>query len=209
MIEELLRTITAYAVAMVEYFSWYGVFIAMVMESACLPIPSEVVMPLAGFVLCHDAHDVLKATLLASIANLIGSWIAYAMGLYGGRPLIRRYGRYLLIREKEIRMAENFFAKHGEIAVLVARVMPAIRTVIGFPAGLFKMDLAKFSIYTLIGSIPWNFMLTYLGFILKERWYIVEEYVHALIPPLLLATALLVVSYIVLRRLRLRQLRLR
>ncbi len=131
------------------------------------------------------------------------------MGLYGGRPLIKRYGKYLLIREKEIAMAENFFAKHGEIAVLVARVMPAIRTVIGFPAGLFKMDLAKFSIYTLIGSIPWNFMLTYLGFILKERWYIVEEYVHALIPLLLLATALLVVSYIVLRRLRLRQLRLR
>ncbi len=173
----------------VREVSWLGVFVAMVLESACLPIPSEVVMPLAGFALCNSLWDVAFASVLASVANLTGSWIAYLLGAKGGRAFVKRYGRYLLIGEEEFSRAERLFGRYGGVAVLLGRMMPAVRTFISLPAGMFLMDPAKFTVYTLIGSIPWNFALAYIGYVLGENWRLILKYAH-LLDVLALAAAL-------------------
>lgn len=160
---------------LIEEASWTGVFLAMVLESACLPIPSEVVMPLAGFALCDSLEDVIFASLLASAANLLGSCIAYAIGARGGRVLARR-----LARRGELERAERLFEKYGEPAVFFGRMMPAVRTFISLPAGLFSMDPARFALYTFAGSVPWNFALAYSGYVLGESWEVVLEYAHLL-----------------------------
>ncbi len=164
----------------IRRFSWLGVLVTMIMESACLPIPSEIVMPLAGFALCSTIYDLIMGTLIGSLANLIGSWIAYIIGLYGGRPFLLKYGKYLLIGGENFKRAEDFFNKYGEIAVFVGRILPAIRTFISLPAGIFSMNPTKFTLYTFIGSLPWNFLLIYAGFKLGEYWYIIEEYMRYL-----------------------------
>ena len=173
---------------LVEEGSWAGVFLAMVLESACLPIPSEVVMPLAGFALCDSLEDVVFASLIASAANLVGSWIAYAVGAKGGRALARR-----LARGEELERAERLFERYGGAAVFLGRMMPAVRTFISLPAGLFSMDPARFTLYTFAGSVPWNFALAYSGYLLGENWEIFLEYAHlldlAVLAALLLAGA--------------------
>ena len=182
-------------VKVVKEASWLGVFATMVLESACLPIPSEAVMPLAGFALCSSLWDVAFASVLASVANLTGSWIAYFLGAKGGRAFVKRYGKYLLIGDEEFSAAERLFSRYGGVAVLIGRMMPAIRTFISLPAGLFSMNPVKFTAYTLIGSIPWNFALAYIGYILSENWKLILKYAH-LLDALALTAALGAVVYL-------------
>lgn len=168
----------------IREMSWIGVFIAMVLESACLPIPSEIVMPLAGFVLCQDITSVIFMSLNGALANLIGSWIAYTIGRYYGEAFVTKlmanYGKYLLIGKHEYGRAKEFFVKYGTQAVFFGRMLPVIRTFISLPAGIFSIDPLKFTLYTIIGSIPWNLALTYAGYILGENWYLIEKYLYYL-----------------------------
>jgi len=189
----LTKCIFDLLVRIVRKYSWIGVFISMIMESACLPIPSEIVMPLTGFTLCTNINSIIIAALIASIANLIGSWIAYLVGYWGGRKIILKYGKYFLIRRKEYLKAEELFERHGAIVILIGRMLPVIRTIISLPAGIFSINPTKFTTYTLIGSIPWNLALTYLGYLLGENWHLIADYVSYLDYIVIIALIILII----------------
>ncbi len=174
----IVETVTNFAIYLIENLGYWGIFIGMTLESACIPIPSEVTMPLAGFVAYKGEMSLLGVTLVGTFANLVGSWIAYFVGLKGGRPFLEKYGKYFLISPTKLDMAHKWFDKYGHEAVLISRVLPIIRTFISLPAGIAEMDLKKFSIYTFVGSLPWCFALTYIGFMLGPNWNIIEEYFH-------------------------------
>lgn len=146
------------------------VFLLMALQSACIPIPSEVIMPFAGYKLAHDWTSLIVLTTVASIASNLGSIPAYWVGAKGGRPMVERYGRYILLKKSDLDWADRFFDRFGSIAVLVGRMLPIIRTFIALPAGIARMNQVRFHIYTFIGSWPWCFALAYVGMKLGDQF---------------------------------------
>jgi len=172
----------------------------MAIESACIPLPSEIIMPLAGWFLV-DARGLgvewlLLAAFCGALGNLIGSWVAYAVGAWGGRPLLLRYGRYFLITRHEVEQADRWFARYGDRAVLISRVLPVIRTFISLPAGIARMNLWRFSILTFVGSFPWSLGLAWAGYLLGENWERIREWMRPADIPILIVLAALVAWYI-------------
>lgn len=172
----IIETVTNFAIYLIENLGYWGVFIGMTIESACIPLPSEVIMPLAGFVVYEGKMSLIGITVVGVLGNLVGSLIAYFVGFKGGRPFLEKYGKYVLISHNKLEMAHNWFEKYGHEAVLISRMLPIIRTFISFPAGIAEMDLKKFTIYTLLGSIPWVLALGYIGVILGPNWNMIEKY---------------------------------
>jgi membrane protein DedA with SNARE-associated domain len=162
-------------------YGYLAIFVLMVLESACIPIPSEVTMLFGGALvsasfLAPDQHlDLWFVTLAGTGGNLVGSWLAYWAGYVGGRPLIDRWGRYLLIRPHEVDRAHDWFERRGELAVFVSRLLPVIRTFISLPAGVARMPFWRFTVYTVLGCLPWTFALAWLGYALGENWTKVES----------------------------------
>ena len=146
------------------------VVVAMAIESMCIPLPSEIILPLAGLMVSKGTFTLLGATLAGTLGCVIGSAIAYWVGYYGGRPLLERYGKYVLIRSHDIDVADHWFARYGEVAILVSRVLPVIRTFISLPAGIARMNFGRFMLYTALGSLPWSFALVYAGKSLGDNW---------------------------------------
>jgi len=170
----IVETITTFTIHIIRHFGYYGVFIGMTIESVGIPLPSEVIMPFAGYVAWTGRLTVVGATLAGTFGCLAGSLIAYAVGLYGGRPLLEHYGKYLLMRKKDIDRAHEWFERHGELAVFISRMLPFVRAFISYPAGIAEMDIKKFSVYSFLGSLVWCFALAYVGFILGRNWGAVE-----------------------------------
>jgi len=172
----------------------------MAIESACIPLPSEIIMPLAGWFLVDDRglgqQWLFLAAFCGALGNLIGSLIAYAVGAWGGRPLLLRYGRYVLITRHEVEQAERWFARYGDWAVLVSRVLPVIRTCISLPAGIARMNVWRFSILTFVGSFPWSLGLAWAGFVLGENWERIRDWMRPADIPILIVLAALVAWYI-------------
>ncbi len=156
-------------------FGYAGIVFLMALESACMPVPSEIVMPFAGYLVSSEGEmSLLGVTVAGSVGCTLGSIAAYVAGYYAGRPLILRYGKYFLIREKHLVAAEKWFEKWGDKATFIARLLPVIRTVISLPAGIAKMNFKKFVLYSFVGSVPWTFMLAYIGYWLGEEWESIE-----------------------------------
>jgi membrane protein DedA with SNARE-associated domain len=147
-----------------------AVILLMAIQSACIPIPSEVIMPLAGWALAHSQMDLIILATVASLASNLGSIPAYWVGARGGRPMVERYGSYLLLSRHDLDRVDHFFAHFGSIAVLIGRMLPIIRTFIAFPAGVAKMNQFRFHLYTFIGSWPWCYALAYVGMKLGAQW---------------------------------------
>ena len=147
-----------------------AVILLMAIQSACIPIPSEVIMPLAGYALAHSQLDLIILATVASLASNLGSIPAYWVGAHGGRPMVERYGSYLLLSRHDLDRVDHFFDRFGSIAVLIGRMLPIIRTFIAFPAGVAKMNQLRFHIYTFIGSWPWCYALAYIGMKLGATW---------------------------------------
>jgi membrane protein DedA with SNARE-associated domain len=166
----ILETLSNFVISVIEQFGYAGVFVAMGLESACIPLPSEVIMPFAGFVVWKGELTLIGVALVGTAGCLAGSLVAYSVGAYGGRPLLERYGKYVLIRKSELDRAHTWFERFGEIAVFVGRVLPIVRTFISLPAGVAQMDVKKFSLYTVLGSLPWCFGLAYVGVLLGPHW---------------------------------------
>ena len=167
---------------------YVGVLLAMAIESAMVPLPSELILPYAGF-LVSDTSQIEPLTrgpwsfwivaIVATIGNTLGSLIAYAIGAYGGRPFLERYGRYLLIRPHEIELADRFFEKYGNATVFIGRLLPIVRTFISFPAGVARMPIGPFIIYSTAGAFIWSILLVYAGTVLGAHWVDIR---HALQP---------------------------
>ncbi|HEU0243013.1 MAG TPA: DedA family protein [Candidatus Limnocylindrales bacterium] len=163
---------------------YLGVGLAMAIESAMVPLPSELILPFAGFMV-SDASQIERFTgqpwgfwivvIVATIGNTIGSLVAYAIGAYGGRPFLERYGKYLLIRDHEIEAADHFFAKYGAATVFFGRLLPIVRTFISFPAGVTRMPIGKFIVYSTAGALPWSIALVYAGTVLGANWTQIRE----------------------------------
>jgi membrane protein DedA with SNARE-associated domain len=170
----IIGTLSNFVISVIEQLGYAGVFVGMALESTGLPIPSEVIMPFAGYVVWEGKLTLVGITLAGTLGCLAGSLIAYGIGLWGGRPLLERYGKYVLIRKSELDRADGWFEKYGDRAVFISRLLPIVRTFISFPAGIVHMDVKKFSLYTFLGSLPWCFGLAYVGVLLGPRWEDIE-----------------------------------
>ncbi len=162
--------IIALLVGAIAAGGYASVVLLMAIQSACIPLPSEVIMPLAGWALAHSQLDLIILATVASLASNLGSIPAYWVGARGGRPMVERYGSYLLLSRHDLDRVDHFFTRFGSVAVLIGRMLPIIRTFIAFPAGVAKMNLVRFHIYTFIGSWPWCYALAYVGMKLGAQW---------------------------------------
>ncbi len=170
-------------VSEISQHGYLAIFIMMVLESACIPIPSEAIMLFggalsAGVVIAGvSTHlNILAVALIGTVGNLIGSAIAYWVGRTGGRAVIEHWGKYVLLKKKDLDKAESFFKKHGDVSVLISRILPVIRTFISLPAGIAEMPIFKFGLFTLIGSLPWTFALAYSGYAVAGNWQSLTKY---------------------------------
>ena len=174
----IINSVVQWATHIIGVWGSPGVFFLMLLESACIPVPSEAIMPFAGFAVSQGHLTLLSITIAGVAGNLMGSWIAYAVGLYGGRPFIDRYGKYVLLRHHHVELAERWFARYGPVAVFFSRVLPIVRTFISLPAGIARMPFWKFTLYTALGCVPWVFFLGWLGTRLGAHWEDIRPYLH-------------------------------
>ncbi|MEK7173066.1 MAG: DedA family protein [Patescibacteria group bacterium] len=165
-----------YITSLIASGGYFFVFLAMVIESTALPLPSEAIMPFAGFLISIGRFSFWGVIIFSAIGSLVGSLFSYYIGLYLGQPFIAKYGKYFLLKPHDLAKTENFFAKHGEKTIFISRFIPIVRHLISLPAGAAKMNVFKFSALTILGATTWNTFLTWVGFALKENWTRIEQY---------------------------------
>ncbi len=170
--ESIIHAVTTWITVNVTNLGYLGVVIMMGIESACIPLPSEVIMPFGGYLVYKDParFNIWLMGVAGAVGCVWGSVVAYWAGKYGGRPFVERYGKYILIRHKDLDRADTFFARHGDAAIFISRLLPVVRTFISFPAGIAEMRFWRFVIYTFLGSFPWCLGLAYIGKILGKQW---------------------------------------
>ena len=192
MIGKLLAALAAFIIGVISTLGYGGIVLLMAIESACIPLPSEIVMPFSGY-LVYRGDLLLWAVALAGAAGcVLGSVVAYGLGAWGGRPLVMKYGRYVLISHRDLELADRWFSRHGDITILVGRLLPVVRTFIAFPAGVARMAMGKFLAYTFLGSLIWCWVLAWIGERLGEHWDSLGTWFHrfdALIGASILAAA--------------------
>jgi membrane protein DedA with SNARE-associated domain len=170
MLEKIIARLAGFIIAVISKSGYLGVLLLMTIESACIPLPSEIIMPFAGYLVYTGRFNLLWAATAGALGCNLGSVIAYEIGCYGGRPLVERYGSYVFIGRHELELADRFFQRFGGIAVFAGRLLPVIRTFIALPAGIARMPRLRFHVYTFVGSWPWCFALAWIGMKLGEQW---------------------------------------
>src|SRR6059058_4741400 len=170
MIARIIELVSAFIVATISSLGYAGVVLLMAIESACIPLPSEIIMPFSGYLIHTGRFNLWLVGVAGAFGCVLGSLMAYGVGMYGGRPVIEKYGRYVLISRHDLDLADRWFAKYGEVIVFASRLLPVIRTFIAFPAGVARMNLKRFVFYTFAGSLPWCLGLAYVGQKLGEQW---------------------------------------
>ena len=176
--ESLITQLGSFVVYVISTLGYGGVFVAMAIESACIPLPSEIILPFTGYMVFTGRFGLWQATLAATLGNLFGAMVAYYIGAWGGRPFLRRYGRYFFFNEKEFALTERIFARHGEITVFLGRILPVVRTFISLPAGIARMNSVKVAIYSVLGALPWCFLLIVVGERLGANWSALKPLFH-------------------------------
>jgi membrane protein DedA with SNARE-associated domain len=174
----IISLVTTFIINIISSLGYFGVGLMMAIESACIPLPSEIIMPFAGFLVAQGRFSLLGVTLAGALGCVVGSIVAYVAGIYGGRAVIEKYGRYILVSRRDLDLADKFFNKYGSSAIFFSRLLPVIRTFISLPAGIAKMNFSKFVIYTFLGSLPWCYALAYIGKKLGDNWNILGVYFH-------------------------------
>jgi membrane protein DedA with SNARE-associated domain len=170
MTEKILALLAHFIIATISASGYAGVALLMGIESACVPLPSEIIMPFAGYLVHAGQLTLIGVATAGALGCNLGSAVAYWIGAWGGRPFIAKYGRFVLLDHRDLDRAEHFFSRFGSITVFVGRLLPVIRTFIALPAGIARMPQLKFHIYTFLGSWPWCFVLAYVGMKLGQAW---------------------------------------
>jgi membrane protein DedA with SNARE-associated domain len=170
MVAKIIGILSSFIIATISTLGYSGIVLLMAIESACIPLPSEIIMPFSGYLVSRGEMNLWLVGIAGAVGCVVGSWVAYYAGMYGGRPFIEKYGRYILLSRHDLDLADRWFAKYGELIVFTARLLPAIRTFIAFPAGVARMNMTRFTIYTFAGSLPWCLGLAYIGQKLGEQW---------------------------------------
>ncbi len=178
MIERIIAILATWIMSVISSMGYGGIVLLMAIESACIPLPSEIIMPFAGFLVFKGEMTLFGIAMAGAIGCVVGSIPAYYLGMYGGRPLVEKYGKYVLISHKDLDMADRWFANYGEIIIFVGRLLPAVRTFIAFPAGVARMNMTKFVLYTFVGSFIWCWVLGYVGMKAGEHWQDLKVYFH-------------------------------
>jgi membrane protein DedA with SNARE-associated domain len=189
----LLEVIVEWTFDLISRLGYWGIAIGMAIESANVPLPSEVILPFGGYLVSTGRLDFFWAAMAGTIGGTVGSIISYLMGYWGGRPFLIRYGRYFGISLRHLELAEMWFQRYGEATVFFTRLMPVVRTFISLPAGISGMNFPRFVIYTFLGSLPWSFFLTYLGMKMGQHWQDLKYWFHRLDVVVLLALVALAV----------------
>lgn len=170
MIAKIIAVLSSFIIATISALGYWGIVLLMAIESACIPLPSEIIMPFSGYLVSRGEMNLWWVAIAGAFGCVVGSIVAYYVGMYGGRPFIEKYGRYVLVSRHDLDLADRWFAKYGEAIVFISRLLPAVRTFIAFPAGVARMNMTRFIIYTFAGSLPWCLGLAYVGQKLGEQW---------------------------------------
>lgn len=170
MIAKVLAVLSGFIISVISTLGYPGIVLLMAIESACIPLPSEVIMPFSGYLVYAGRFQLVAVALAGAFGCNVGSLLAYEIGAFGGRPLVERFGSYILLSRKELDLADHFFERYGNMTVLISRMLPVIRTFIALPAGVARMPRFQFHFYTFIGSFPWCLGLAYVGMLLGENW---------------------------------------
>ena len=178
MIEKLIGLLAGLVIGVISRLQYVGIALLMGIESACIPLPSEIIMPFSGYLVSTGELKLWLVALAGAVGCVVGSWLAYALGAWGGRPLVERYGKYVLISHRDLDLADRWFQRHGDITIFVGRLLPVVRTFIAFPAGVARMPLWRFTAYTFLGSLIWCWALAWVGLKLGEHWNTLGTYFH-------------------------------
>ena len=177
---KILVLLSAFVIWIISSLGYAGIFVAMAIESACIPLPSEVIMPFSGYLVSQGRFSLWGVSLAGALGCTLGSAAAYAVGAYGGRPFILKYGHYCLVTAHEVDRADRWFARYGMAATFISRLLPVIRTFISLPAGVARVPFTRFLVYAFLGSLPWSWVLAYVGLLLGEHWDRVGGVLHSL-----------------------------
>lgn len=172
----LFESLFMFFTEVIKTLGYIGIFILMTLESMVAPVPSEGVMPFAGYLVTTGDFTMLGVIIWSSFASIFGSMLSYYIGYYGGKPVVLKFGKYLLLDNEHLELTEKYFHKYGEKTIFICRFIPVVRHFISIPAGIGKMNIVKFATYTLVGATMWNAFLAYLGYWLAERWEVVHHY---------------------------------
>ena len=178
MFTSIIDILAQFVIRTIDVLGYSGVFFLMLIESAGILMPSEIIMPFSGFLVADGKMNFWAVSFIGAFANLAGSLIAYWIGAKGGRVLIEKYGRYVLISKHDLGLADRWFAKFGNLAVFFGRLLPIVRTFISFPSGIAKMEIKRFSLYTFAGALPWSILFTWLGVKMGNNWEQIREKLH-------------------------------
>lgn len=196
MIEKIVAILAGWIIAVISTLGYGGIVLLMGIESACIPLPSEIIMPFSGYLVFKGEMTLWGVALAGAVGCVVGSIPAYYLGMYGGRPLVAKYGKWVLISHHDLHLADRWFEKHGEITIFIGRLLPAVRTFIAFPAGVARMHMGKFIAYTFVGSLIWCWLLAYAGMKTGEHWESLKIYFHEFHYVIAVAAALFVIWYI-------------
>ena len=178
MLEKIIAILATWIMGVISTMGYGGVVLLMAIESACIPLPSEIIMPFAGFLVFKGEMVLWMVAVAGALGCVVGSIPAYYLGMYGGRPLVEKYGKWVFISHKDLKWADHAFEKHGDIIIFIGRLLPAVRTFIAFPAGVARMHIGKFILYTFVGSLIWCYLLAFAGFKMGEHWESLKVYFH-------------------------------
>ena len=176
--EKLIGLLAGFVIAVISRWQYAGIALLMAIESACIPLPSEIILPFSGYLVATGTLTLWGVALAGAVGSVIGSWLAYALGAWGGRRLVERYGKYVLISRRDLDLADRWFQRHGDITIFFGRLLPVVRTFIAFPAGVARMPLWRFTAYTFLGSLIWCWALAWIGLKLGEHWDTLGTYFH-------------------------------
>jgi membrane protein DedA with SNARE-associated domain len=196
MITNLIDILANFVVHTIGIMGYPGIFLLMLVESCGILMPSEVIMPFSGFLVADGRMTLWAITAAGTIGNLIGSLLAYWIAYKGGRPLIEKYGKYILISKHDLDLADRWFSKYGDWTVFFGRLLPVVRTYISFPAGIAKMDVKKFALYTTLGALPWTLLFGWLGVKMGANWEAIRTKLHSFDMAMLILVIIFIVWYI-------------
>jgi membrane protein DedA with SNARE-associated domain len=180
LVETIITLLGRFVMNTISSLGYSGIFLTMAIESACIPLPSEIIMPFSGYLVTTGQFSLIGVTLAGAIGNVVGSIVAYYAGVWGGRPFVERYGPYMLVSRRDLDLADRWFQKYGDAAVLFSRMLPVVRTFISLPAGIAAMNFPRFVIFTFVGALPWCYLLAYIGVKMGEQWDQLHDYFHQL-----------------------------
>jgi membrane protein DedA with SNARE-associated domain len=178
MVEKLIGVLAGFIIGTISSLGYGGIVLLMAIESACIPLPSEIIMPFSGYLVFTGQMRLWVVALAGAFGCVLGSLLAYWLGAVGGRPLVEKYGRYVLISHHDLDLADRWFQRHGDITIFLGRLLPVVRTFIAFPAGVARMPLWRFNLYTFAGSFIWCWALAWIGMQLGQNWNTLGVYFH-------------------------------